>query len=395
MILDLDRTAWTRVRLGDVVNQSKDKVDPADGSVERYVAGSHMSTDDLKIHSGGCVTDGYLGPAFHRRFRPGQVLYGSRRTYLRKVAVAEFDGVCANTTFVLESKNQQTLLTRFLPFVLTTEAFHTFSISESKGSVNPYVNWSDIAKYQFDLPPVDQQQRVADLLWAIEKERQSASARLACLKTAVSAVAEDRVWRKGYRRSRIQEVLESCTYGTSERCDSEPGLESTPVLRIPNVVSGKLLLGDLKYLPDYRSEDDKASLQAGDFLIVRTNGNPTYVSRGALVPTLDRVFLFASYLLRLRVDRASILPEYLAAAWETPAMKEQLARDIKSSAGNYNLSAASVLKQTLPLPPIRQQEEITAELSYLDATVMASSVEGEELDIMQRAIHESTVGGAA
>ncbi|MFY1599714.1 restriction endonuclease subunit S, partial [Micromonospora sp. WMMD737] len=169
MSLSLDKRTWKRTILGDVAEASKEKCDPADGEVERYVAGEHMDTDDLTIHRWGEIGDGYLGPAFHRRFRPGQVLYGSRRTYLRKVAVADFDGVCANTTFVIQPKDERVLLSRFLPFVLTAEPFHAFALAESKGSVNPYVNWSDIARYEFGLPPLDEQKRIADLLWAVQE----------------------------------------------------------------------------------------------------------------------------------------------------------------------------------------------------------------------------------
>src|SRR5262245_23162126 len=96
---------WTRVTFGDVVRQVRDRVDPDKAGLQRYVAGEHMDTDDLRIRRWGLIGDGYLGPAFHMRFKPGQVLYGSRRTYLRKVAVAEFHGVTANTTFVMEPKD--------------------------------------------------------------------------------------------------------------------------------------------------------------------------------------------------------------------------------------------------------------------------------------------------
>lgn len=171
MSLNLDTVVWERHSLGDIARASKEKVDSKGGDVERYIAGEHMETDDLKIHRWGDVGEVDLGPAFHRRFRPGQVLYGSRRTYLRKVAVADFDGVCANTTFVVETKDENVLLPEFLPFIMTSEPFHTFAIAESKGSVNPYVNWSDIERFEFDLPPLDEQKRIADLLWAIERHR--------------------------------------------------------------------------------------------------------------------------------------------------------------------------------------------------------------------------------
>lgn len=156
---------WSRVRFGDVVKQSGEKTDPEADGIERYVAGEHMESDDLRIRRWGTVGDGYLGPAFHKRFRPGQVLYGSRRTYLRKVAVADFDGVCANTTFVLVSVSGQ-LLQDFLPHVMSTESFHAYSIGKSRGSTNPYVNFSDLVDYEFALPPLEEQKRIVEVLTA-------------------------------------------------------------------------------------------------------------------------------------------------------------------------------------------------------------------------------------
>ena len=117
------KPGWRRVKFGDVVRQCKEKADPETSGLERYIAGDHMNTDDLRLRRWGEIGSGYLGPAFHMRFKPGQVLYGSRRTYLRKVAVADFDGICANTTFVLEPKNPDELLPEFLPFLMQADEF--------------------------------------------------------------------------------------------------------------------------------------------------------------------------------------------------------------------------------------------------------------------------------
>ena len=160
------KPGWRRVKFGDVVRQVKDKVDPKTSGLERYVAGEHMDTDDLRIRRWGEIGSGYLGPAFHMRFKTGQVLYGSRRTYLRKVAVADFEGICANTTFVLEPKKPEELLPEFLPHLMQIDEFNDFSIKNSKGSVNPYINFSDLAEFEFLLPPAVAQQSAVALLMA-------------------------------------------------------------------------------------------------------------------------------------------------------------------------------------------------------------------------------------
>ncbi|MGY1632949.1 restriction endonuclease subunit S [Geodermatophilus sp. SYSU D01186] len=237
MNLNLGQSAWKRVALGDVADASKEKVDPAGGSVTRYVAGEHMDTDDLKIHRWGQIGDGYLGPAFHRRFRPGQVLYGSRRTYLRKVAVADFDGVCSNTTFVVQPRDDQRLLPEFLPWIMTSEPFHAFAVSESKGSVNPYVNWSDIAQYQFDLPPVDEQKRIADLLWAAERHRLAVAERDRLVESAIEARLDE--WWTSMRRQPIAQIAECVTGSTPSR--SRPDFWDVPEVPFvtPSEINGR------------------------------------------------------------------------------------------------------------------------------------------------------------
>lgn len=167
------KPGWRWVNFGDVVRQVKDKVDPEASGLERYVAGDHMDTDDLCVRRWGVIGSGYLGPAFHMRFRPSQVLYGSRRTYLRKVAVPDFEGICANTTFVLEPRNPSVLLPDFLPFLMQTDAFNRYSVKNSKGSVNPYINYSDLALFEFALPPMNGQRQLTSVLLSIEDSQSS------------------------------------------------------------------------------------------------------------------------------------------------------------------------------------------------------------------------------
>jgi hypothetical protein len=94
------------------------RTDPETDGIERIVAGENLESEDFKIRSWGIVGEDFLGPAFHVRFEPGDILYGSRRTYLRKVSLADFEGVCANTTFVVRAK--QEILAVILPKNKTT-----------------------------------------------------------------------------------------------------------------------------------------------------------------------------------------------------------------------------------------------------------------------------------
>jgi type I restriction enzyme S subunit len=160
-----------RVKFGDVVKDIKINVNPDD--YEYYIAGDHMDSENVHITRRGKLSDGLTGSAFTRLFKAGQILYGSRRTYLKKCAVAEFDGICANTTFVLESEDNSVFLNDLLPFLILSERFTEHSIKKSCGSVNPYVLFADISEFEFDLPPMDEQRRLAEVLWAFDSIRQA------------------------------------------------------------------------------------------------------------------------------------------------------------------------------------------------------------------------------
>jgi len=164
----LDKSKWELTTFGEVAIQQKENVDIETTHLDRYIAGEHMSSEDLHIRQWGTVGDGYLGPAFIRKFQRGDILYGSRRTYLKKVVVADFDGITSNTTFVIKA-NSKKILPELLPFIMLSDNFTEHSIKHSKGSVNPYINWKDIANYEFLLPPKEEQVRLAELFWAVDE----------------------------------------------------------------------------------------------------------------------------------------------------------------------------------------------------------------------------------
>lgn len=377
MSIALDKSAWKRVALGDVAAASKEKVDPADGSVERYIAGEHMDTDDLRIHRWGSVGETNLGPAFHRRFRPGHVLYGSRRTYLRKVAVAEFDGVCANTTFVVGTKDARVLLQEFLPFAMTSERFHAFAIGESKGSVNPYVNWPDIERYEFDLPPLDEQKRIADLLWAVEQHRAATSAAASSLGAAADQALADELRAHEGSTVPLPKLVDEMTVGVVVRptqyyTDDPSGV---PALRGLNVKPGGFDLDDM-VLFDTRSAArlSKSTLRRGDVVIVRT-GRP-----GDAAVVSNETEGFNCIDLIIARPGAALSSEFFSLYLNSSYGRAQIAR-LSAGTAQQHFNVGALKKLEIPSLSTREQGEIVARI---DAVRRAGSVVNDECMALTR-----------
>ncbi|MEP4892459.1 MAG: restriction endonuclease subunit S [Aliiglaciecola sp.] len=176
MKLFLDKSTWDKVNFGDVVKKVSNKIDPFEYDSDIVVEGGHINKRDFHIRKYENKNElGYLGPAFHMGFKKGQILYVSRNPHLMKVGYPDFDGICSNTTFILESKNEEVLRNDLIPFLMHSDTFIEQSVGNVRGGVNPYVNWGDLACIEFLLPPIEQQAELAELLWSIddvnEKER--------------------------------------------------------------------------------------------------------------------------------------------------------------------------------------------------------------------------------
>ena len=204
--MQTSKNNWITTTFGEVAIQQKADIDRESSAVDRYVAGEHMNSEDLHIRQWGVFNGQYLGPAFRRKFENGDILYGSRRTYLKKVAVADFDGITANTTFVIKP-NKEKIYPALLPFLMLSDSFTEHSIKHSKGSVNPYINWKDIANYEFKLPPrIDDQKRIADLLWSIDSSILKWDGVLMALDTLYKKYGQDHLLDSHLKKKELTEV---------------------------------------------------------------------------------------------------------------------------------------------------------------------------------------------
>lgn len=154
-----NKAGWTRVAFGDVVRLSKERAkDPEAEGYERVVGLEHIDPGDLRIRRWADIAD---GTTFTSVFKPGQVLFGKRRAYQRKVAVADFAGVCSGDIYVLEPSSDA-LMPELLPFICQTDAFFDHAVGTSAGSLSPRTNWKSLADFEFLLPPIQEQARLVE-----------------------------------------------------------------------------------------------------------------------------------------------------------------------------------------------------------------------------------------
>lgn len=256
------RVGWEKVKFGDVVWLNTERVaDPLAAGIERYVGLEHLTPDDLHIRSWGNVAD---GTTFTNMFKPGQVLFGKRRAYQRKVALAEFSGICSGDIYVFETKDPNVLLPELLPFICQTEGFYQHAVGTSAGSLSPRTNWTQLAGYEFPLPPLDEQRRIADLLWALEATLSSDNLLKTNLFRVQVSLVEDFIScvNNGVP---FKQLLTDMSYGSSSRANDDKN--GIPILRIPNVLRNEIDLSDLKYVKLSKDEVERYSIKSGDILV--------------------------------------------------------------------------------------------------------------------------------
>ncbi|WP_196255731.1 restriction endonuclease subunit S [Micromonospora sp. WMMC415] len=269
MSLNLDKSTWKRVRLGEVIRRSRRQVDPVSSGVDRYVAGGHVDSQGVTIERWGQVGDGQMGSTFRYVFQPGQVLFVSARPYLRKVGVPDFSGVVADKTYVLDAIPENGLLQEFLPFLLSSEAFVEYGTAEATGSMNPRLLWGPMQRYEFDLPPLDEQKRLADLLWAVERHRQALVARSEALGTVPARLLDEVLASVGRLRplSGLVAAIVDCAHKTAPT--GEGG--SARVIGTRDIRNGKILVESARPVSEatFLAWTERAVPQPGDLIFAR------------------------------------------------------------------------------------------------------------------------------
>lgn len=213
-----------------------------------------------------------------------------------------------------------------------------------------------LAAFKIPLPPLPEQLHIVSVLQRAEASSQ-VDERRGSLDQLIKAALDDLVLGCDEGKWVQLGSLVDTRYGTSVSADAtaETGV---PVLRIPNVMGGEVDTTDMKYVELTQAELGRLRLTAADVLIVRSNGNPEYVGRSAPITedVCQSVIVYASYLIRLRTDAVSLLPEYLSAFLNSAYGRAAMRNVIRTTAGQSNLSGENLANVRLPVPEVEAQK---------------------------------------
>lgn len=344
MTFGLDKSTWPRVAFGDVVRNAKEtRKDDGSAPLHRVIAMEHMDPGELQIERWGDEAD---GTTFTRRVRPGQTLFGKRRAYQRKVAYAEFDAICSGDIYTFEAETAH-MLGDFLPFLVQSDAFFDHALDTSAGSLSPRTKWSDLANFEFELPPLETQRRIADTMWAIENHRSALVQQARGVRKALDALTQSRLsgFPEVKRLGDIATTRSGPSFAASD-VHLGPVQGAAPVLGIPNTKpDGTIDLAQVGYvanLPGSVGRIDETSL-----VLIRTNGNRTRIGNVYLPPVeaYDHVVSAFQFLMKAKepTDR-----DFIYCVLVEPEMQKRMSDAASGSVGLGNLAVRWLNELTIP-----------------------------------------------
>ncbi len=155
---------WRIVKFGDVADQISKRVNPTAEDSDRYIGLEHLDSGSIRISKWGAdiVLKGQK-----LEMKKGDILFAKRNAYLKRVAVAPFDGIFSAHGMVLRPKGDL-IIHGFLPFFMQSGLFMNRAIAISEGSLSPTIKWKTLARQEFPLPPRPRQEEMLEVFEKIE-----------------------------------------------------------------------------------------------------------------------------------------------------------------------------------------------------------------------------------
>ncbi len=353
------------VKFGDICREVKlTTKDPIADGYERYIGLEHLDSGSLKIKRWGMITED--NPSFTRVFKRGHILFGKRRPYLKKAAIAEFDGICSGDIIVLEA-SEALSTPDLLPFIIQSNAFWQHAVSTSSGSLSPRTKFSALKAFSFNLPRTQKQEslkRIFQLSLNTIQCNQIALNSLDNLKNSFS----DR-FKSAKNCVELSELLEFTTSGSRGWAKYYNDTEGALFIRITNMdrKSLKVDLSDKQFvkLPTGSSEGVRTKLRSGDILVSIT-------ADLGIISFIDPDFNYDGYINQhialCRPNKGKVNPRYLAYLLASKYGQKRIA-SLNDGGAKAGISLRNLQTLKINIHDDQKQNEIVNILQQIDFNV--------------------------
>ena len=197
----------------------------------------------------------------------------------------------------------------------------------------------------------------------------------------------------GWIWATIEQLLTKIQYGSSRKTNED--INGVPVLRMGNIVEGKIDRNNLKYLPKEHDEFPELLLKKGDLLFNRTNSREL-VGKTAVYTGIPNPCSFASYLIRVRFSpriESLITAHYINSVYG----KNWIMSVVSQQAGQANVNGTKLKLLAVPIPPEREQqvlvEEVERRFSVADDVERTIAVELKRAEQLRQSILKKAFSG--
>ncbi len=283
---------------------------------------------------------------FTKMFRKGNVLFGRRRAYLKKAAVAPFDGICSGDITVIEAKPDR-ILPELLPFIIQNDALFDFAIGKSAGSLSPRVKWEHLKNYEFDLPDMDKQRELATLLWSVDDTKKSYQKLISATDELVKSQFVEMFYGKGYPVKKIGDVIEKKIDRVAKIFEKSDEIQYLDISSIDN--SSKMVTGLTPYVLKDAPSRAQYVLKQGDIMYSTVRPNLQNI---AVNPYSDDNVVGSTGFCVLRCT--GVTTGYMWGVINSVPFTESMIN--QASGANYPAVTDKVVHAyEIPIPPLEEQ----------------------------------------
>lgn len=355
---------WTEMTFSEMASQISERVDdPQKAGVDIYVGLEHLDPGDLRIRRRGTPGD---VEATKLRVRPGQIIFGKRRAYQRKVAVADFDGIVSAHAMILQEK--PSLFPGFLPFFMQSDVFMDRAVTISEGGLSPTIKWKTLAAEKFLIPPPQQQRELVELMQGFEAAVEASSKSVQAAQEFGIVLGEHLLSNKAEETVQLDKVAE--VIGGKQLSPVHiTGENMRPYLRAANIRPGWIDFSDVNAMNFDPREQERLTLKPGDTLLMEGNANPSYVGTPALYDnSMPKDHCIQNTVIRLRsLDSKKLMPSYLYVVMQHQFQSGKF-KELASGSSIKHLGSTRLAKIKVHVPSIeRQQMVIDKLLQSVDA----------------------------